>query len=146
MFVHWLAKIKYKCDFTCKSINVPVRAVKKCGGIGGLSPLIQTVGTVECDWSDSRPDCFTVGGNGAPRLTQRALYVVCIFWRKHMLIYISTLLYIIQSTQHNSQSYRYMFRLNKSSSGVSKNHKTNHNMPVHIWDPRWLTMCVGIRI
>jgi len=29
-----------------------------------------------------------------------------------------------------------MFRLNKSSSGVSKNHKTNHNMPVHIWDPK----------
>ena len=28
-----------------------------------------------------------------------------------------------------------MFRLNKSSSGVSKNHKTNYNMPVHIWDP-----------
>ena len=23
---------------------------------------------------------------------------------------------------------------------------TNYNMPVHIWDPRWLTMCVGIRI
>ena len=28
-----------------------------------------------------------------------------------------------------------MFRLNKSSSGVSKNHKTNYNMSVHIWDP-----------
>jgi len=39
-----------------------------------------------------------------------------------------------------------MFRLNKSSSGVSKNHKTNYNMPVHIWDPRWLTKCVGIHI
>jgi len=39
-----------------------------------------------------------------------------------------------------------MFRLNKSSSGASKNHKTNYNMTVHIWDPRWLTMCVGIRI
>ena len=60
--------------------------------------------------------------------------------------YIFTLLYIIPSTQHNSLSYRYMFRLNKSSSGVSKNHKTNYNTPVHIWDPRWLTMCVGIRI
>ena len=24
--------------------------------------------------------------------------------------------------------------------------KTNYNMPVHIWDPRWLTVCVGIRI
>ena len=34
----------------------------------------------------------------------------------------------------------------KSFSGVSKNHKTNYNTPVHIWDPRWLTMCVGIRI
>jgi len=30
-----------------------------------------------------------------------------------------------------------MFRLNKSSSGVSKNHKTNYNMPVHIWDPKY---------
>ena len=28
-----------------------------------------------------------------------------------------------------------MFRLKKSSSGVSKNHKINYNMPVHIWDP-----------
>ena len=55
-------------------------------------------------------------------------------------------IYIIQSTQHKSQSYRYMFRLNKSSSGVSKKHKTNHNKPVHIWDPIWLTLCVGIRI
>jgi len=35
--------------------------------------------------------------------------------------------YIIPSTQHISQSYRYMFRLNKSSSGVSKNH--NLDMP-----------------
>jgi len=26
-----------------------------------------------------------------------------------------------------------MFRLKKSSSGVSKNHKINYNMPVHIW-------------
>ena len=49
--------------------------------------------------------------------------------------YLFTLLYIIQSTQHKSLSYRYMFRLNKSSSGVSKNHKTYYNMPVHIWDP-----------
>ena len=32
------------------------------------------------------------------------------------------LYYTIPSTQHKSQSYRYMFRLNKSSSGVSKNH------------------------
>ena len=24
--------------------------------------------------------------------------------------------------------------------------KTNYTTPVHIWDPRWLTMCVGIRI
>jgi len=31
------------------------------------------------------------------------------------------LYYTIPSTQHKSQSYRYMFRLNKSSSGVSKN-------------------------
>jgi len=23
---------------------------------------------------------------------------------------------------------------------------TNYNILVHIWDPRWLTMCVGIRI
>jgi hypothetical protein len=60
-------------------------------------------------------------------------------------VLIFTLLYIIQSTLHKSQSYRYMFRLNKSSSGVSKNHKTNYNTPVHIWDPRWLTMCFGIR-
>jgi len=39
-----------------------------------------------------------------------------------------------------------MFRLKESSSGVSRNHKINYNMPVHICDPRWLTMCVGIRI
>ena len=44
--------------------------------------------------------------------------------------YIYLLYYIIPSTQHKSLSYRYMFRLNKSSSGVSKNHKTNYNMPV----------------
>jgi len=28
-----------------------------------------------------------------------------------------------------------MFRLNKSSSGVSKNHKTNYNMSVRICEP-----------
>jgi len=39
-----------------------------------------------------------------------------------------------------------MFRLKKSSSGVSKNAEINYNMPVHIWDPRWLTMYVGIRV
>ena len=31
------------------------------------------------------------------------------------------LYYTIPSTEHKSQSYRYMFRFNKSSSGVSKN-------------------------
>ena len=36
-------------------------------------------------------------------------------------VFIYLLYYIIPSTQHNSLSYRYMFRLNKSSSGVSKN-------------------------
>jgi len=35
---------------------------------------------------------------------------------------IFTLLRMIPSTQHKSLSYRYMFRLNKSSSGVPKNH------------------------
>jgi len=29
---------------------------------------------------------------------------------------------------------------------LSKNHKINYKTPVHIWDPRWLTTCVGIRI
>ena len=72
----------------------------------------------------------------------------CCFLRQiqTLLINIFTFLYIIPSTQHKSLSYRYMFRLNKSSSGVSKNHKTNYNMLVHIWDPRWLTTCVGIHI
>ena len=44
---------------------------------------------------------------------------VCSLWHKFTkyLLY-----YTIPSTQHKSQSYRYMFRLNKSSSGVSENH------------------------
>ena len=40
-----------------------------------------------------------------------------VFWK-----FIFILLYIIPSTQHKSLSYSYMFRLNKSSSGVCKNH------------------------
>ena len=39
-----------------------------------------------------------------------------------MLRTIYLLYYTIPSTQHKSQSYRYMFRLNKSSSGLSKDH------------------------
>ena len=35
------------------------------------------------------------------------------------------LYYKIPSPQHKNLSYRYMFRINKSSSGVSKNHKIN---------------------
>ena len=58
-------------------------------------------------------------------------------WSNIYLLY-----YTIPSTQHKIKSYRYMFRLKKSSSGVSKNHKINYNMPVHIWDPRWFTMCL----
>jgi len=49
-----------------------------------------------------------------------------------MMMYIFTLLYIIPSTQHKSLSYRYMFRLNKSSTGVSKNHKTYYNITIII--------------
>jgi len=37
--------------------------------------------------------------------------------------------YTIPSTQHKSQSYRYMFRLNKSSSGVSKNQNYRRTPP-----------------
>jgi len=36
-----------------------------------------------------------------------------------------------------------MFRINESSAGVSRNNKINYKTPVHIWDPRWFTMCVG---
>ena len=49
----------------------------------------------------------------------------CLEWSRPVVyyFYIFTLLYIIPSTQHISQTYGYIFRLNKSSSGVSKNHK-----------------------
>jgi hypothetical protein len=43
------------------SRKVPIHAMKKGGGTEGVSPLIQNLGTVQCEWLASRCARFTLG-------------------------------------------------------------------------------------
>jgi len=50
---------------------------------------------------------------------QTKLNVLSLLWVPELKYVMYLLYYTIPSTQHKSQSYLYMFRLNKSPSGVS---------------------------
>jgi len=55
--------------------------------------------------------------------------------------------FIIQFRQHNIKvkATATCFDLTSHLQAYLRT-ETNYKMPVHIWDPRWLTMCVGIRL